>query len=150
MVDNSTVMEAGKCIECGAKGRDGYSCYELFGFPLVWEHNDPELYALHFWLVSCYMIQHPSNYTAAGYKYLVELFIDAYDKGWDTAYILKKNREYAASAGKITNPLPSTERKRQLRQWPMTIEHIYSGGEINAIENIIKWRDTTRNELNDR
>ncbi|GIO95637.1 hypothetical protein J14TS5_07230 [Paenibacillus lautus] len=67
MIDNRTVMESGSCIECGAKGIDGFSCYELFGFPLVWEHRDPALYALHFWLVSCYMLQHPSNYTEEGY-----------------------------------------------------------------------------------
>lgn len=150
MVDNNTVMKAGRCIECGAKEADGFSCYELFGFPLVFEHNDPELYALHFWLVSCYMIQHPSNYTAEGYKHLVNLFIDAYDNDWDSAYILKKNREIVKSVGKITNPIPNSERKRELRLWSMTIEDIYLGGEKSAIANINKWKDQIRNELRDR
>jgi hypothetical protein len=62
MVDNNTVMKFGRCIECGTRETDGFSCYELFGFPLVWEHNDPKLYELHFWLVSCYMIQHPRSF----------------------------------------------------------------------------------------
>ncbi|MCX7745268.1 MAG: DUF5946 family protein [Clostridia bacterium] len=147
MVDNSTVMKAGICIECGTRETDGLSCYEMFSFPLVWEHNDPELYALHFWLVSCYMIQHPSKYTGEGYKHLVNLFIDAYDNDWDTPYILKKNREIVKSVGKITNPIPSKERKRELRLWSMTIEDIYSGGEQNAIMNINKWKERIRNEL---
>ena len=147
MVDNNTVMESGRCIECGAKEIDGFSCYELFGFPLVWEHNDPKLYALHFWLVSCYMIQHPSNYTIEGYKSLVKLFTDAYDNNWDTAYILRRNREELKNLSKITNPLPSNERNRELRLWPMTIEDIYLGGEKNAIENIIKWKEKIRNEI---
>jgi len=147
MVDNNTIMKAGRCIECGAKETDGFSCYELFGFPLVWEHNDPELYALHFWLVSCYMIQHPSNYTTEGYKHLVNLFIEAYDNHWEPAYILKKNREIVKSLNKITNPIPSSERNRELRLWPMTIEDIYLGGENNAIANINKWKDIIRNEL---
>src|SRR5699024_2607079 len=111
MVDNNTVMESGRGIECGTRETDGYSCYELFGFPLVWEHNDPKLYELHFWLVSCYMIQHPSNYTEAGYKHLVNLFIDAYDNNRDTLYVLKKNREIVKSVGKITNPVLNEERK---------------------------------------
>ncbi len=147
MVDNNTVMESGRCIECGAKEIDGFSCYELFGYPLVWEHNDPKLYALHFWLVACYMIQHPSNYTVEGYKNLVSLFTDAYDNNWDTAYILRRNREGLKNLSKITNPVPSNERNRKLRLWPMTIEDVYLGGEKNAIENIIKWKEKIRNEL---
>ena len=39
MVDNNTVMKSGRCIECGTRETNGFSCYELFGFPLVWEHN---------------------------------------------------------------------------------------------------------------
>lgn len=147
MVDNNTVMKDGRCMECGARETEGFSCYELFGFPLVWEHNDPKLYALHFWLVSCYMIQHPSNYTAEGYKHLVKLFIEAYDNNWDSAYILKKNREIVKSLGKITSSIPNLERRRELRQWPMTIEDIYLGGEGNAIANINKWKDEIRNQL---
>jgi hypothetical protein len=147
MVDNNTVMEFGRCIECGAMERDGFSCYEQFGFPLVWEHNDPRLYALHFWLVGCYMIQHPSNFTEEGYKYLVKLFIDTYDNDWDSAQALKKNRELVKKIGKIANPIPNKERIRKLKTWSMTIENIYLGGEENAIENINKWKKQIRNEL---
>lgn len=147
MVDHSTIMESGTCIECGAKGIDGLSCFELFGFPLVWEHHDPELYALHFWLVSCYMIQHPSNYTEEGYRHLVQLFKEAYDHGWDNSYILKRNRELITNVGKITNPTPNQDRKRKLKCWSMTIEDIYLGGEKNAIANIVKWKERIRSEL---
>jgi hypothetical protein len=52
-------MESGYCVECGAKEHDGLSCSEQFGYLLVWEHNDPKLYELHFWTVSNYMLQHP-------------------------------------------------------------------------------------------
>ena len=93
------------------------------------------------------MIQHPSNYTEEGYKHLVNLFIDAYDNNWDTPYILKKNREIVKSVGKITNPIPNAERKRELRLWSMTIEDRYLGGEQNAIENINKWKEQIINDL---
>lgn len=147
MVDNRTVMESGRCMECGAAEINGFSCYELFGFPLVWEHNDPELYALHFWLVSCYMIQHPSNYTEEGYRHLARLFMDAYDHDWDTAYILKRNRELMKNVDKLTNPLPNKDRKRERAFWSMTIEDIYLGGEQHAIANIIRWKKQIRHEL---
>ncbi|MFD0710820.1 DUF5946 family protein [Paenibacillus sp. GCM10027626] len=147
MVDNRTVMESGRCTECGAKETDGFSCYELFGFPLVWEHNDPELYALHFWLVSCYMIQHPSNFTEEAYAQLVRLFIEAYDHGWETSYIQKKNRESVINVEKIANPLPNKERRRMYKFWSMTIEDIYLGGEEKAITNLMKWREQMRSEL---
>jgi len=148
MVDNNTVMHNKVCIECGARETDGFSCYELFGFPLVWEHNDPKLYEQHFWLVSSYMIQHPSNFTQEAYKRLVNLFIDAYDNNWKTPYILDKNREFAKSVSKISNPVASNERKRELKHWYMTIEDIYLGGEQNAITNINKWKDHIRSEIN--
>lgn len=147
MVDNNTVMEHGRCMECGARETDGLSCYEMFGFPLVWEHNDPELYAQHFWLVSCYMLQHSSNYTEEGNKNLIRLFTEAYDNNWDTAFILRKNRELVKNSGKIANPIPNEDRQRKLRMWSMTIEDIYLGGEKNAIQNITKWKDQIRNEL---
>lgn len=147
MVDNNTIMKNGRCIECGARETDGFSCYEMFQFPLIWEHNDPELYDLHFWLVASYMIQHPSNYTKNAYKLMVELFIDAYDNQWSTDYILRKNRQLVSKIDKITNPLPNIERKRQYRNWPMTIEGIYLGGEENAINNIKEWRKHVRIDL---
>lgn len=147
MVDNNTVMELGRCIECGCRETDGYSCYELFQFPLVWEHNDPKLYELHFWLVSCYMIQHPSNFTEEGYRHLFNLFIDAYDNDWDTPYILRKNREIVESVDKISNAISNSQRERKLKHWSMTIEDIYLGGEQKAIENINKWKVLLREEI---
>jgi hypothetical protein len=147
MVDHSTIMKNGRCMECGAMELDRYSCYEQFGFPLAWEHQDPELYALHFWLVSCYMIQHPSNYTDAGYDQLVDLFRDAYDNNWDAATILRENRERIQTVAKIANPLPSKERSRSQRSWTRTINDVYIGGEAMAIDNIKKWRDAIRSEL---
>lgn len=147
MVDNHTWMENGKCMECGAKEIDGLSCYEMFQFPLVWEHNATDLYALHFWLVSCYMIQHPSNYTEEGYNLLVNLFTEAYDNEWPTDYILQKNRELVSKINKITNPLPNNKRKRISRNWSMTIEDIYLCGEEHAIEKIKKWKEQVRIDL---
>lgn len=87
------------------------------------------------------MIQHPSNFTAEGYKQLVNLFIDAYDNDWDTPYILKKNREIVKSVGKITNPIPSNERQRELRLWPMTIEDIYIRGEKKQFRILINGKN---------
>lgn len=147
MVDNNTMMEYGKCIECGAKETDGFSCYDMFQFPLVWEHNDPELYALHFWLVSSYMIQHPSNYTEEGYKLMINLFTEAYDNEWHTDYILRKNRDLVSKIDKITNPLPNNKRKRIFRNWSMTIEDIYLSGEENAMKKIKKWTEQVRKDL---
>ncbi|MFS0839221.1 DUF5946 family protein [Paenibacillus sp. 1P03SA] len=147
MGENGAVTESGRCMECGAAGIDGFSCWELFGFPLVWEHHDPELYALHFWLVSCYMIQHPSRFTEEGYRHLVRLFIDAYDQDWKTAYILKRNRELMKNIRKLTTALPDQDLKRKPALWSLTIEDIYLGGEQHAIANILRWKERLRHEL---
>ncbi|HAS72696.1 MAG TPA: hypothetical protein DCS67_00960 [Clostridiales bacterium UBA8960] len=147
MVDNHTVMVDGFCAECGCREIDGHSCFGQFEFPLAWEHNDPALYALHFWLVTCYMIQHPSNYTEEGYAQMIRIFVDAYDNAWDTPHILKVNRERVKLIGKISNPTPSAHRSRKSRKWSMTINDIYLGGEENAIEGLLRWKDTIRREL---
>lgn len=75
------------------------------------------------------------------------LFIEAYDNNCDSAYILKRNREMVKSLGKITSSIPNSERHRGLREWPMTIEDIYLGGEEKAIDSINKWKDQIRSEL---
>jgi hypothetical protein len=141
-------MESGYCVECGAKEHDGLSCSEQFGYLLVWEHTVPKLYDLHFFTVTNYFLQHPSNYTKEGFEQLKSLFLDAFDYNWDNPYTLKKNRELIKNRNfKITNPTPFLERVRILSKWTMTVSDVYAGGEKNAIENIKKWRECIRTEL---
>lgn len=150
MNNYETIMVDGVCSECGNSQHDGLSCYEQFGYPLAWEHDDPELYEVHFWLVSCYMIQHPSVFTEEGYRHLIELFVEAYDQDWNAAYTLKKNRELIKKISKITNPVSSQNRVRERKDWVMTIGDIYVGGKANAMMNIKKWKDCVRNEVKNR
>lgn len=148
MID--AIMKDGFCIECGAKEEDGLSCSEQFGYLLAWEQNDPNLYALHFWTVSNYMLQHKSHFTKEGYELTKELFCDAYEYNWETPFILKKSRELISTKYKdikIINPIPFLERERILKQWTITVSDVYSGGEKNAIENVLKWRISLRNQL---
>jgi hypothetical protein len=140
-------MIDGICSECGARSIDNLSCHELFNYPLAWEHNDPDLYVLHFWLVSCYMIQHPSSFTEEGYKCLLNLFIETYDNSWDTKYILKKNRQLVKTIKKIRTSLPNENRQRIKREFSMTIENVYSDGEKKAIQNILSWRANLRKDI---
>lgn len=93
------------------------------------------------------MIQHPSNYTEEGYHHLMKLFTDAYDHEWPTHYILQQNRRLVSKINKITNPLPNHKRQRISKNWSMTIEDIYVGGEKNAIKNIKKWKEIVRRDL---
>lgn len=71
------------------------------------------------------MIQHPSNYTEEGYRYLITLFTESYDKEWEVTYILKRNRELVSNIDKITNPVPNKDRRRTFKFWSMTINDIY-------------------------
>ncbi|MDL2215486.1 DUF5946 family protein [Ruminococcaceae bacterium OttesenSCG-928-N02] len=146
MTDNRSVSQNGVCLECGGHSVQGLTCWQMMQYPLAWEHNDPKLYELHFWLVSCYMLQHPSNYTSQGHDALKKLFYDAYKNDWQTSYILKANREMTRNM-KITNPIPNEKRKRKLVRWPVTIRDIYAGGEACAISNILKWRDSIYEHL---
>lgn len=144
MID--TIMKDGFCIECGAKEEDGLSCWEQLGYLLAWEQNNPKLYALHFWTVSRYMLQHPSNFTKEGCALTKKLFRDACDYNWETPYILKKNREVTTNKTfKIVNPIPVAEKVRVLTKWDMTVNDVYAAGEKNAIEKGAsvesKWRE---------
>lgn len=86
----------------------------MFHFPLAWEHNDPELYDLHFWLVSCYLIQHPSIYTVEAYDHLVDLFKRADDKHWPTSYILQQNRAKLKGTSVVMNTVERDKRQFKL------------------------------------
>jgi hypothetical protein len=67
---------------------------------------------------------------------------------WETSYILKKNRELTTNKNfKIVNPVVFLERNRVSKQWTMTVSDVYSAGEKNAIENVLKWRESIRNEV---
>ncbi|QSO55039.1 hypothetical protein JZ785_09485 [Alicyclobacillus curvatus] len=141
-------MEAGHCIECGAKEQGGLSCSEQFEYLLVWEHGDPQLYALHFWTVGNYMIQHRSGYTTEGYDLLKKLYCEACDNNWSNSHILRMNQKLTANKSfKITNPVPSLDRERIFRQWTFTVSDVYVAGEANAIESVLKWRNHIRTEL---
>lgn len=83
-------MKDGFCIECGAKEEDGLSCWEQLGYLLAWEQNNPKLYALHFWTVSRYMLQHPSNFTKEGCALTKKLFRDACDYNWGNSLYFEK------------------------------------------------------------
>ncbi|WP_276354056.1 DUF5946 family protein [Cohnella caldifontis] len=147
--DIAAVMKEGACVECGARTADGLACHDLFGRLLAWEQDDAELASLHYWNVACYMLQHPSNYTEEGYAMTAGIFREAYDRKWNTSEILEATRTFIADKGKfkITNPLPSGERRRLPREWSMTIEDIYRGGERNAAQNVKVWRSRVRREL---
>jgi|HigsolmetaAR203D_1030402.scaffolds.fasta_scaffold00226_20 hypothetical protein len=139
------IMENGICTECGAKEADGLSCRDQFGNLLAWEQYNSELRDLHFWNVSCYMLQHPSNFTKEGYELTKKLFCDAYDHNWGTSYILKKNREMTTNKTfKIVNPVPFAERVRVLTTWDLTVHDVYAAGEKNAVENVLRWRKVIR------
>lgn len=143
-----SVMKDGFCAECGAKEEDGLSCAEQFGILLSWEQDNPGLYALHFWTVSCYMLQHPSHFTEDGYALTRKLFCDAYDLNWETSYILKKNREATTNKTfKITNPVPAAERVRTLTKWDMTVSDVYHAGKDDAIEHVLRWKKAVRDQF---
>lgn len=142
------VMRDGLCTECGAKEVDGLSCWDQFGYLLSWEQYNPELAALHFWTVSSYMLQHPSNLTEAGYALTKQLFCDAYDHNWETSYILQKNRELTTNKTfKIKNPVPPAERFRTLTSWAMTVNDVYSAGEPASVQSVLAWSKAIREQF---
>jgi hypothetical protein len=147
MFDHKVRIEKGRCVECGAHMLDGYRCDEMFHYPLAWEHNDPELYALHFWLVSCYIIQHPSIYTQEAYDHLIDLFKRAYDEKWNTEMIVQQNREKLKEIPLVVNPVKEIEIPDVRKEWSSTIADIYLDGEEKAIESIKYWRDCVRKEM---
>jgi hypothetical protein len=147
MFDHKAKIEQGRCIECGAHMQEGYRCNEMFHYPLAWEHNDPELYALHFWLVSCYIIQHPSIYTPEAYDHLIDLFKRAYDEEWDTEMILHKNREKLKEIPLVMNPVKEIQPPIERKEWSCTVADVYLGGEAMAIESIKHWRECVREEV---
>lgn len=115
--------QAATCPECGAPVSDGLDCETRFHWLLAQEAQDPELYALHFYNVALYNLQHPAQFTDEAQDGLKTLFLQAWKEHWPQPKILKAARAANMGEGKVIRP--EAEREPVLRPWTMTIADVW-------------------------
>ncbi|MEK9501713.1 DUF5946 family protein [Gaopeijia maritima] len=136
---------SGCCNECGAAASAGATCWDQFVSVLAWEWTDPELQALHFLTVASYNLQHPSRFTDEALAGLRSAFRDHLERGVSVAAL---RRGASAFDGNRRVVRRESERRPVLREWPMTIAHVYASGRAEGAAGRVRaWAETIRNEL---
>lgn len=130
------------CPECGAPAADGLSCWEQLGMVLAWEGEDPELQALHFFIVAGYNLQHPAQFTDDTLAGLRELFREAVDEDLLGPEIRRRAVERTFGATRVRRP--EGDRHPVLRPWALTLADVYPPGPEGAAERVRAWSRAIR------
>ncbi len=134
------------CPECGAQHVEGLTCWEQLGAIGAWEWQDPELLAVHFLTVASYNLQHPAQFTDPVLAGLRESFIAHLDQALPVAEIRRRVGRSAAGATRVLKP--ESERRPVVRQWSMTIAHVYIPDHPEgAADRVKRWAASIRQEL---
>lgn len=142
----NTMQTAPTCPECGAPEVSGLTCWEQLGLLIAWEHEDPELQAVHFLIVASYNFQHPAQFTDETLASLRSVFIAYLDDGMAIPEIRRRVGESVKGNRRVLRP--EAERQPTLRKWPITLADVYLPDKpAGAAARVRAWAAAIRDEL---
>jgi hypothetical protein len=136
------------CPECGARWHEEQTCQDLFHQMLFWEWENeyPDYAEVHFLMVLCYHLQHPSLYSPEGLRAATHLLADFVVHGVTPQEVRRQNRarvDSGARPWKITGT-PTTHGSYDTPvQWTFTAADVIAGGADNYSGNIRAWARAT-------
>jgi len=133
------------CPDYGAFWPDSASCENALHQMLVWEYENPPLWAVHHLLVLCYYLQHPRLYSPAGLTDAQQILTAFVVQGVPPEEILRRNRA-ALDSGKrdwkITGTATVYGTYQYPLRWPMTAADVLVGGVNNYCDNVCAWAES--------
>ncbi len=132
------------CLECGATWHEEQTCQDLFHQMLFWEWENeyPDYAEVHFLMVLCYNLQHPSLYSPDGLRAATHLLADFVERGVTPQEVRRQNRARVASGTrtwKITETPASHGSYDAPIPWMLTAADVIAGGADNYCESVRTW-----------
>lgn len=134
------------CPECGALSNDGLTCRERFHALLAMEGQYPELASRHFFTVSCYNLQHPSQFTAEALAGLGPSLKGLLDGTMPIEEIRRRTATGYDGPKKVLRP--AWGQQTILNRWKMTTADVYRPFQpLGTAERVQKWAESIRSEI---
>jgi hypothetical protein len=138
------------CPECGAQHFNGTTCQDDFYQMLFWEAEDSRLGEVHYLMVLCYHLQHPSLYAPEGLTYALGLLTDFVERGLSPAQVHQRSRAALDSGTrkwKVTATASSKGAYDCPIDWTMTAADVVAAGMSNYCDSVRKWAASVHESL---
>ncbi len=140
------------CPECGARWHDEQTCQDFFHQMLFWEWENqyPDYSEVHFLMVLCYHLQHPSLYSSEGLHGAMHLLADFVEHGVTPQEVRRQNSARVDSGKRswnITRTPTSHGSYDAPVEWTLTDADVIAGGADNYSKNIRAWARATYETL---
>jgi hypothetical protein len=139
-------MVPGSCPECGSYPESGLTCRQVFEAALALEYENPRVFGrVHHFTVTCYNLQHPSQYTPDALD-LMEKGLRELVKGDIQPADLRAvmGRTFSGSQ-KVVRKEPAPAR---LRRWNRTTaDLVIDGGADAFVESVRQWARSIVEEM---
>lgn len=133
-----------RCNECGVEWSGGQTCTGHFHTLLGWE-LEHQLYEVHYLLVLCYHLQHPSLYSPEGLSRARQMLIEFLEEGLTPSAMLRRiSREVDSGVRsyKIKGMAHSHGDYQHPVEWTMTVADVAAGGPHRYYGNVRRWADS--------
>jgi len=135
------MIEMKRCPECGADWSDGQTCTDHFHLMGFWE-LDYLLYDVHYLMVLCYHLQHPSLYSPQTLEDSKQMLAQFVEQGV-TPQQMRKRIAKAVDSGVRTHKIKGTPESHGVYghpiEWTMRAEDVTNGGMDNYYSNVREW-----------
>ncbi len=138
------------CPECGAEWHNGEICQDYFYQMLYWETENPSNGEVHYLMVLCYHLQHPSLYSPEGLHEAIQLLDDFLERGLTPEQVRKRNRNAVNSSSrtwKITGTPTSYGVYDHQIAWTMTAKSVIEGGKDHYRDRIRTWANSVHEAI---
>ena len=133
-----------RCPECGAIWRDGFTCQDVFDHMIVLEFSNPIAGSVHYYTVTCFMMQH-NRYADAAFA---DMFpqLTALVNGEKTLDEVRVYVHRTAAQDKRTYSIIGGS-TRKPREWSLTILDAYTTEMDQYVERVMRWARSIVDDL---
>ena len=143
-------MEIKICSECEANWQDEISCEEYFHQMLFWENEYPGYGEVHFLMVLCFCLQHPSRFTPEWLEGAKQLLVDFSENKLNPNEIRRRNN-HKIDSGKRTWKIKATSSRQAVYVrpiiWTITAQDVTAAGPRKYVESVRLWAASILEDL---